>query len=349
MMIYEYLSGWWDSEQIFKDENEYLILLDKTINFTKLWRKTMETPKKKTTVFMLVAALSTWLMISCDDANNDKNRKYDKLADLYGRSMIYNSLGRFMMAGNYSEIQNGGELNYWYFMPGMMMMGFGNGTVSNDGISQDTAFYDPVTGYWTYSYSDSNFAMSMRYKFTPRDSNGYPTAETDAYVFESSYTGNWNDEWFNMSYTYNGQSDFQISGLRNWMDSAIIGELVYSGNSVSNSTQIFSADTTVAYGYTETMNNIRMRENHCIPYTGTISFRMTQDATPDSFTWDPGWTYRGLDNGFTYTDFDFNGQMIYVNNGIRWIIDGEKYFWEVDCDELWLGAAGANNGGLRKR
>lgn len=300
-------------------------------------------------ILAVIAAMLICVNSGCDDKDGGKNGKYDKLADLYGRSMIYSSLGRFMMAGNYSETRNGGDMQYWYFMPGPMMMGFSDGTVSNDGITQDTSYYDPATGFWTYSYSDSNFTMNMRYKFTPRDSNGYPTPETDEYVFESSYTGNWNDDWFNMQYTYNGQSDFQISGLRNWMDSGIIGELVYSGNSFSNSTQIFSADTAVAFGYTESMNNIRMRENHCIPYTGTIVFQMTQDATPDSFAWDPGWTYRGLNDGFTYTDFDFTGQMIYVNNGIRWIIDGEEYFWEVNCDDFWFGPDRALAKGLRRR
>ncbi len=296
----------------------------------------------------VIAAMLIWVNSGCDEHNNRDNR-FDKLADLYGRSMIYNSLGRFMMAGNYSETRNGGGMHYWYFMPGPMMMGYGDGTVSNEEISQDTSYYDPATGFWTYGYRDSNFTMNMRYKFTPRDSNGYTTPETDEYVFESSYTGNWNDDWFNMQYTYNGQSDFQISGLRNWMDSAVIGELVYSGTSVSNSAQIFSADTTVSFDYTETINNIRMRENHCIPYTGTTAFHMTQDATPDSFMWNPGWTYRGMNDGFIYTDFELSGQTIYENNGIRWIIDGEEYFWEVNCDEFRFGPDRALAKGLRKR
>jgi hypothetical protein len=195
----------------------------------------------------------------------------------------------------------------------------------------DTAYYDAATGYWVYLYGDSTFNWQWRYKFLPHDNDGYPTAETDQYLFDASYSGNFDDSYWGIGYNYSGQSDFQISGLKDWIDSAKTGIIVYNGNSQSDYTQIFSNDTSVTFSFDEAVDHVTMSEDDCIPHSGFSEFLMTQNATPDTFTfiyrWDDSTSYE-----MPFEDFSYSGKTIYTEDGIRYILDGEEYFYEVDCD-----------------
>lgn len=281
---------------------------------------------KKVFFFLLVG----WLWIpACEHEESKHDKPFERFRDIYGRGMVANHLARFQMSAYYNEARSGSAFHYGLFIPVL----YGYATVSSDSASQDTAYYDPSTGFWIYAYSDSCFTMSIRYRFLPADSMGLPTTATDSCLYEYEYNGHFFAD--RMLYRYDGQSSLSLSGLCQWNDNARLGELIFWGASVSNSEQIFSPDTNVLFRTEENTHGVRLKENDCIPRSGYITFRMTQNATPDSFMFFPDWYIIRNYDGFAFTDFDLQGEIRYEPRGIRWIMGDEEYFWKIDCNELW--------------
>lgn len=294
----------------------------------------------KSKLILLVAfSLFTIYFISCDGSSKPKvsREDLDLIIRNQAQALLQNNLSMFTAGGNSASIREGGPMNFWFYPPWMYYSMTASSDVSSDSASvdptimyTDTNYYDPESGYWIYSFVDPNYQWTMRYKFLPHDDNGYPTTETDQYLFDANYSGNFEDSYWGIGYTYSGQSDFQISGLKDWMDSVKVGTIVYSGNSQSQYLQSFSKDTNVAFSYNEVVDKVTLSENDCAPRSGSSEFIMTQNAMPDTFTF----VYRFDDSTFyemPFEDFSYSGKTVFTEDGIRYILDGEEYFYEVDC------------------
>lgn len=279
------------------------------------------------------------LAASCDSDHRQKTPRQD--LDLLMRNqmqaILQNELGMFIAGGNSSAIREGGPMGFWFYPP-WMYYGVSAGVVSSAEATvtyTDTSYYDPVSGYWVYRYADSTFQWQWRYKFLPHDIEGYPTEETDQYVFEASYSGDFDDPYWGASYSYSGQSEYDISGMKDWADSTKTGTIVFNGNSQSQFTQNFAVDTSVTFSYDETIDHVTMVEDDCSPRSGSMNFTMMQDAVPDSFVF----VYRYDDSTafeMPYKDFTYTGETIFTEDGVRYIIDGEEYFYEVQCDSGYV-------------
>ncbi len=294
--------------------------------------------KSKTFVsfVMMVGLLSA---ASCDSDGRQRTARPD--LDLLMRNevqaILQNELGMFIAGGNSSAISQGGPMGFWFYPPWMYYGVSGGAAGSADATVTytDTSYYDPETGYWVYQYGDSTFQWQWRYKFLPHDNEGYPTAETDQYVFDASYSGQFDDPYWGASYSYSGQSNYQISGMKDWADSSKIGTIVFNGTSGSQFTQQFAEDTSVSFSYDEIIDRVTMKEDGCSPSSGAMNFTMIQDAVPDSFVF----IYRYDDSTafeMPYKDFTYTGQTIFTEDGVRYIIDGEEYFYEVQCDSGYV-------------
>ena len=283
---------------------------------------------------LLFACLFLTYAASCDsDSKNRTSRAdLDLLMQNQVQMLLQNELSMFTASGNAAAIREGGPMGFWFYPPWMY---YGVSASAGDSSSMvtynDTSYYDSATGYWVYRYTDTNFQWQWRYKFLPHDNEGYPTAETDQYLFDATYSGNYEDMYWGASYIYSGQTDYQISGMKDWIDSLKDGTIVYKGNSQSLFTQNFSPDTSVTFSYNENIDSVTMFENDCSPRSGSIGFLMIQDATPDTFVF----VYQYDDSTkfeMPYQDFSFAGQTIFTEDGVQYIIDGEEYFYEVDCN-----------------
>lgn len=274
------------------------------------------------------------LATSCDSGFKQRSSRpdLDLLMQNQIQALLQNELSMFTAGGNSSAFREGGPLGFWFYPPWMYYGVRASGDDSSSMVTyNDTSYYDAATGYWVYRYTDTNFQWQWRYKFLPHDNEGYPTTETDQYLFDASYSGNYDDPYWGASYAYSGGSDYQISGMKDWVDSTKIGTIVFNGNSQSQYSQNFSIDTSVTFSYDEIIDHVTMTEDDCSPRSGSMSFTITQDATPDSFAF----VYRYDDSisfEIPYYDFTYAGQTIFTEDGVRYIIDGEEYFYEVDCD-----------------
>lgn len=293
---------------------------------------------RKTILKITVILFCLGYVVSCDsDSKRQTSRPgLDQLMQNQAQMILQNELSMFTAGGNASAIQGGGPMGFWFYPPWMYYgVGAGADIVVSDSCTvityNDTSYYDAVSGYWVYRYTDTNFQWQWRYKFLPHDNEGYPTAETDQYLFDASYSGTYDDQYWGASYSYSGQTDYRISGMKDWVDSTKVGTILFNGNSQSQFTQDYSADTSVTFSYDETIDHVLLKEDDCGPRSGSMNFSMVQNATPDSFSL----VYRYDDSTafeIPYTDFSFSGQTIFTADGVRYIIDGEEYFYEVDCN-----------------
>lgn len=315
-------------------------------SFNLFWRIIM----KSKFIFLAAFTLFITYFISCDNNSKPKSSREDLelIIQNQAQALLQNNLSMFSAGGNSASVREGGPMNFWFYPPWMYYsLTASSGTVSNDSTSADptimytdTNYYDPASGYWIYSFKDTTFESTMRYKFMPHDNDGYPTAETDQYLFDANYSGHFEDSYWGIGYTYVGQSDYQISGLKDWMDTLKIGTIIYNGNSQSHYTQNFSNDTSVTFSFDEVVDHVTMSENDCAPHSGSSEFQMIQDATPDSFTF----AYRFDDStsfDMPFEDFSYYGKTIYTEDGVRFILDGEEYFYEIDCDSGYVITGGA--------
>ncbi|KAB2877991.1 hypothetical protein F9K33_14730 [bacterium] len=286
-------------------------------------------------VKMAVMLSCVMYVVSCDSDSKQKASRSD--LDLLMRNqvtaLLQNQLGLFTAGSNSSAIREGGPMGFWFYPPWMYYGASAGAGASAESIVTytDTSYYDAASGYWVYQYTDSTFQWRWRYKFLPHDNDGFPTAETDQYLFDATYSGDFEDSYWGASYRYSGQTDFQVSGMKDWVDTLKNGTIVYKGSSESEFVQDFGPDTSVTFSYNETIDSVIMYESDCSPRSGSIEFLMMQDATPDTFVF----VYRYDDSTkfeMPYKDFTYTGETIFMEDGVRYIIDGEEYYYEVDCD-----------------
>lgn len=280
---------------------------------------------------LLFIAMSFFVgIVSCDNTKPQKAHELDMTMRNQTMSLLQNNLSLFLSAGNSQPMGGGGgPMGFWFYPPWMYYGVSAGVTESAVPIFLDSSYYDASTGYWVYQYRDSTFFSQWRYKFLPHDNDGYPTTETDQYLFDATYSGRYEDNLFGIKYSYSGESDFGISGLKDWMDTLKTGTMVFSGTSHSNSSQDFSVDTSVNYSYNEVIDRITMHEGDCSPRSGSMNFEIVQDATPDTFTY--VYEFEANSNEWIYKDSQYTGSIVFTENGVQVIIDGEDYSYDVDC------------------
>jgi hypothetical protein len=288
------------------------------------------------TIFFLCAGL----LISCQRENQTSEPLLDRIAQQPAREMLNRALGQFYAAGGFQAV-TGGQFGKY------LSRSLSIGARSFSKAGQDTSYYDATSGFWVYSSSNDFYSVETRYRFTPRDSAGIPTAETDSMEFTMTTSGHYGDEEITDRYEFSSDVTYTISGLRDWADPERIGEMVYNGASHWTHREKFTADTMVYYEYESEDRDVRMKENGCSPTAGTMTFTMLQDATPDYFTRDFNiamgivcdTTTGCLENGSYRVEFEdlaMHGQVIFEPDGIRFILNGEEFFYEVDCDNFEL-------------
>lgn len=275
-------------------------------------------------------------LFSCDNITENKTPKTE--LDLIMRNqvtaLLQNELGLFTAGGNSSAIMGGGPMGFWFYPPWMYYGASASAGSTTESVVTytDTSYYDAASGYWVYQYSDSSFQWQWRYKFLPHDNEGYPTSETDEYLFDATYSGSYEDSYWGASYSYSGQTDYQVSGMKDWVDTLKTGTIVYKGNSESQFTQDFAPDTSVVFSYNEVIDSVIMFETDCSPRSGSMEFLMTQNAMPDTFVF----VYRYDDSTkfeMPYRDFSYSGKTVFTQDGVRYFIDGEEYYYEINCDD----------------
>lgn len=271
--------------------------------------------------------------VSCEFGSKQKTSRedLDLLMRTQMQALLQNGMSSLMAGGNSGAIRERGPMGFWFYPPWMY---YGAGVASSDGsmpVYMDSSYYDASTGYWVYRYRDSTFFWQWRYKFLPHDNDGYPTAQTDQYLFDQSFSGQYRD-YFNILYEFNGESDYQITGLKDWIDTMKTGKIVFNGSSRSDYNQIFSVDTNVTFSYTEAIDHVTWHENDCSPRSGSMNFNIVQNATPDSFIY----VYQFEENTseLLFQDFRYSGITIFTSDGVRCILDGEEYYYEVDCGNV---------------
>ncbi|MCB0833957.1 MAG: hypothetical protein KDC45_10880 [Bacteroidetes bacterium] len=316
----------------------------------------------------IVVVFLSVLLYSCEENSRSihSKKELDQIVNEQARAMILSGLGRFNNAGNFTSVSAGGPVSRWFWFPWGYGGGYGGGVAAGvvSSTPVDTSYYDPATGYWTFQYDYDGYSGRMRYRFDPHDNDGYPTSETDQYEFESTFSGRFDDPFTGIGYAFEGVSDYSVSGFKDWNDSSKNGELVFNGNSESSYSQFFAPDTAVHFTYLEMTDDVRLRQQDCFPYHGTSEYSMIQDATPDTFSWryESGWTEVDSTSGDTvyydptytisYEDFSFIGRTVFTEKGIHYVIDGEDYFYEVECGNnspLGLGRRASSMGNIPKK
>ncbi len=293
---------------------------------------------------LLVVILFTLaLAVGCGDSGSSGSSMdkaaLDRLAMFAGRNMIQ---GAFF---NFNVITERGTLSKTTFRNGLARLR----RVADDSTDaftyQDTSYYDPATGFWFYGYQDEWGSWEMTYRYEPHDSEGMSTDETESMECTMKSSGRYGDSEIVDRWIYSSESAYRITGLKNWNDPDVDGEIVYEGASKYTYAEKFTEDTTVTVSFASADNDIRMKENGCMPYRGRMTFTSVQDATPDYFYRDFDiWmgiacdSSMGCENNGTYrieySDVTMKGAAIFEKNGVRYILDGEEYFYEVDCDNM---------------
>ncbi len=286
---------------------------------------------------MYTAALITIALLgSCEsDGNKSSDPLVDRIANQPGREMIGTALRQMLMAANFQSVLTGqfGKISSFHK------------NQSPGHADSDTSYFDPVSGYWIYVHDDEWGHFHTKYRFTPHDAQGQPTSLTDSMEFIMTSSGRYGDDLIADRYQSSSNVTYSIFGLRNWTDPDKIGELVYNGSSSYSSTEKFTPDTMVTYTFQSSDRNVRMKENQCSPYTGTMTFSLVQDATPDSFSRDLNIamgiacdTTSGCNNQGSYRitieDLTMNGKTLFEPGGIRLILNGEEFFYEMNCDVM---------------
>lgn len=288
------------------------------------------------TIFLLCAVF----VFSCHLENRADKPLLNRIAQQPALAMLNRALGQFYAAGGFQAVTDG---SFGKYLSRSLFIEARNFSKAG----QDTSYYDATTGFWIYSYSDGFYAVETRYRFTPRDAQGMPTDQTDSMEFKMVSSGHYGDEEIADRYEYSSDVEYFITGLRDWADPERIGEMVYNGSSHWTHKEKFTPDTMVYYEYESEDRDIRMKENGCSPTSGTMTFTMIQDATPDFFTRDFNiamgivcdTTTGCLENGSYRVEFEdlaMHGQVLFEPDGIRFILDGEEFFYEVDCNQMEL-------------
>lgn len=280
------------------------------------------------------------LLISCQPENQTKEPLLDRIAQQPAREMLNRALGQFYAAGGFQAV-TGGQFGKYF------SRSLSGNTRSFSKAAHDSSYYDAATGFWIYSYSDEFYSVETRFRLSPRDSAGMMTDDTDSMEFVMTSSDRYGDEEIADRYEFSSDVTYFITGLRDWADPERIGEMVYNGVSHWTHRERFTADTMVYYEYESEDRDVRMKENACSPTSGTMTFTMLQDATPDYFTRDFNiamgivcdTTTVCLENGSYRVEFEdlaMHGQVIFEPDGIRFILNGEEFFYDVDCDVMEL-------------
>jgi len=282
------------------------------------------------------ALITIALLGSCEsDGNKSSDPLMVRIANQPGLDMIRSTLRQMLMAGYFQSVLTGqfGKISSFHK------------NQSPGHAASDTSYFDPVSGYWIYSHDDEWGHFHTKYRFTPHDAEGQPTPLTDSMEFIMTSSSRFGDDQIADRYLSSSEVSYSIFGLRNWTDPDKIGELVYNGSSSYASTEKFTLDTMVTYTFQSSDRNVRIKENQCSPYTGTMTFNLIQDATPNSFTRDlniamgilcdttSGCTQEG-NYRLTFEDLTMHGQTLFEPGGIRLILNGEEFFYEMNCDEM---------------
>lgn len=289
----------------------------------------------KTRVKVLFCLMA--VVIGCESSGRNSTvskETLDKIINTQGRNMLMNGLGHYAGASGLAAMPA-----QWYFWP----WGYGiGGVVSTD--PYDTSYYDAQEEFWIWKYDSPNQHGVVKYQYVPHDNQGLPTAATDAFLFKSYANGSWPPSDWNLEFTFSDSSSFSVTGLKDFADSAKTGELVFNGFWEGFYRQRFTADTLVDFNYSDVSHNVRLRNSDCAPHAGYSESQMMQDATPDSFSYwirfNTGSTGDSIviPDSFMigYEDFNFNAKIVYDEDRMHYIVDGQDYSYSTDCDSLVL-------------
>ena len=191
-------------------------------------------------------------------------------------------------------------------------------TAASFGLTKTTAYaYDASTGWWRNTSMSSSGGYTYHYdyqhRFTPRNTDGTPTSETNQ--FEYKYDYDFSGSTSGLTYELTYASDYSCTGLSGYR--AGTGDLVVNGSSdISYDWGGDYAGQTIKYqyDYSNDYRGVTFSPDVQYPTSGIINFTSTFNYDPNN-DYLPDYHVSGKIsfNGDNTATLEFGGYLYLIN------------------------------------
>lgn len=255
---------------------------------------------------------------------------------------IVETQGRAMLSNSLVQLNNASYLAQREIadLPGLFILSPWGFRFEGESSMKDSLRYNRQTQYWSVRFEKSNRSYELQYRYESPDQEGNPTSKSNVMYFEFNYKNNHPIGSGTKAYDVEGTVKYTIKGIKSYSDPGTVGELYYSGSTISHFQYQFSPDTVVKFTYRDIVQNVVLSEQSCVPNSGYFECTMTQDAMPGAFTIEPEIErvfyqskLKDVPNQ-TFKDYEFRGKTLFTKEGIHILTDGEDFEISMPCDSI---------------